>query len=35
MNNKIQERFNALLGHNVVEDGSPPVLTDALARQLL
>ncbi|MCK8657626.1 sugar phosphate isomerase/epimerase family protein [Pseudomonas umsongensis] len=35
MNNKIQERFNALLGHNVLEDGSPPVLTDALARQLL
>ena len=35
MNNKIQERFNALLGHNVVEDGTAPVLTDALARQML
>ncbi|EJN16413.1 xylose isomerase-like enzyme [Pseudomonas sp. GM78] len=35
MNNKIQERFNALLCHNVVEDGTAPVLTDALARQLL
>jgi sugar phosphate isomerase/epimerase len=35
MNNKIQERFNALLSHNVVEDGTAPVLTEALARQLL
>ncbi|EPA95799.1 sugar phosphate isomerase/epimerase [Pseudomonas sp. G5(2012)] len=35
MNNKIQERFNALLCHNVVEEDTAPVLTDALARQLL
>jgi sugar phosphate isomerase/epimerase len=35
MNNKIQERFNALLSHNAVEDGAVPVLTDALARRLL
>ncbi|WP_433766399.1 sugar phosphate isomerase/epimerase family protein [Pseudomonas putida] len=35
MNNKIQERFNALLNHKVVEDGPAPVLNEALARQLL
>ena len=35
MNNKIQERFKALLCHNVVEEDTAPVLTDALARQLL
>ena len=35
MNNKIQERFNALLSHKVVEHGAVPVLTDALARRLL
>src|SRR5207253_10243284 len=35
MNNKIQERFNALLSHKAVEAGAPPALTEALARQLL
>ncbi|VVP79398.1 hypothetical protein PS918_02142 [Pseudomonas fluorescens] len=35
MNNKIQERFNALLSHKVVEHGTVPVLSDALARRLL
>jgi len=35
MNNKIQERFNALLSHKAARAGAPPVLTEALARQLL
>ncbi|MBC3488381.1 TIM barrel protein [Pseudomonas sp. SWRI50] len=35
MNNKIQERFNALLSHNVVEQAPAPVLTQALAQRLL
>ena len=35
MNNKIQERFNALLSHKAVEAEAPPLLTEALARQLL
>ncbi|MEK1842055.1 MAG: TIM barrel protein, partial [Pseudomonas sp.] len=35
MNNKIQERFNALLSHKAAEAGTPPLLTEALARQLL
>ena len=35
MNNKIQERFNALLSHKAGEAAAPPVLTPALARQLL
>lgn len=35
MNNKIQERFNALLSHNVVEHAAAPVLTPALAQRLL
>ncbi|ATP44608.1 xylose isomerase [Pseudomonas putida] len=35
MNNKIQERFNALLSHNVVEHAPAPVLTQALAQRLL
>lgn len=35
MNNKIQERFNALLSHNVVEQAPVPVLTQALAQRLL
>jgi sugar phosphate isomerase/epimerase len=35
MNNKIQERFNALLSHKAVDAGAPPALTDALARRLL
>lgn len=35
MNNKIQERFNALLSHKAVEAGTPPVLTEALAGRLL
>ncbi|WP_448092381.1 sugar phosphate isomerase/epimerase family protein [Pseudomonas lini] len=35
MNNKIQERFTALLSHKAAEAGTPPLLTEALARQLL
>ncbi|MCE5988675.1 sugar phosphate isomerase/epimerase family protein [Pseudomonas sp. NY15349] len=35
MNNKIQERFNALLSHKVVEHKAAPVLTEALAQRLL
>ncbi|WP_419709972.1 sugar phosphate isomerase/epimerase family protein [Pseudomonas sp. NFX224] len=35
MNNKIQERFNALLSHKATGADAPPVLTQALARQLL
>ncbi|USS53924.1 MULTISPECIES: sugar phosphate isomerase/epimerase [Pseudomonas] len=35
MNNKIQERFNALLSHNVVEQAPAPALTQALAQRLL
>ncbi|WP_085625124.1 MULTISPECIES: sugar phosphate isomerase/epimerase [unclassified Pseudomonas] len=35
MNNKIQERFNALLSHKVVGHETAPVLTDALAQRLL
>lgn len=35
MNNKIQERFNALLSHNVVEHTAAPMLTPALAQRLL
>ncbi|NUT78977.1 TIM barrel protein [Pseudomonas sp. C1C7] len=35
MNNKIQERFSALLNHKVQDDSPAPVLTEALARQLL
>jgi len=35
MNNKIQERFNALLSHKVVEHVAAPVLTAALAQRLL
>lgn len=35
MNNKIQERFNALLSHKVVEHVAAPVLTEALAQRLL
>lgn len=35
MNNKIQERFNALLSHKATGAEAPPVLTQALARQLL
>ena len=35
MNNKIQERFNALLSHKAAGAGTPPLLTQALAGQLL
>ncbi|MNH77155.1 Xylose isomerase-like TIM barrel [compost metagenome] len=35
MNNKIQERFNALLRHKATGAEAPPVLTQALAGQLL
>jgi sugar phosphate isomerase/epimerase len=35
MNNKIQERFNALLSHNVVEQAPAPAMTQALAQRLL
>jgi len=35
MNNKIQDRFNALLSHKAGDAAPPPVLTETLARQLL
>ena len=35
MNNKIQERFHALLSHNVTGEDTPPALTGQLAHKLL